>query len=337
MSITKNKLVDSVDTWLLKIEENLNVVSEPILFVDAVNLSANEVKEYDIKVLYPEHAGFDVLSAEINVLMMDRDTVSNTYNTWINAEAAVVVGIHQDGRIKIHNISDVQITLTINVNPPQALSPPSEIGVGSFLGEVAGTEFITGPDLVTALAFNSGVLHNETVSWLKFKLDGRTLYAAKRSVKHSVTYRSLRDANLVFGTRTVVVNGLTYKVRLFKTSMVELDDYSSPAASYDHPDTHHSEWNRLMYHVVAKPYIFVANTVASEGITEGDWASYSEEDLEFRNAWNLNGGNSWCQETAGLGGSAWGRGFKGVSSHTIYTIDTGGQSASWRPVLELVE
>jgi len=96
--------------------------------------------------------------------------------------------------------------------------------------------------------------------------------------------------------------------------------------------THGSEWNRLLYHVSGKPFGTANNTLASEGITEGDWAQFSEAELLTYYSYG-KGSWCWCQEAAG--GARILRGYYGVSyfDYDTVTFDYSG----WRPCLELVE
>lgn len=211
-----------------------------------------------------------------------------------------------------------------------------EVGnsVTGFYGEVGVNELITGDTLAIAIGLDDGAPIADA-GWLKFSLDGRVLYVAKRPLRHSISWNSINTVGAVFGTTTVVINGDTYKVRLLKGTN------AGPVTrdwGYDEPYTHGSEWNRLLYRVSANPFGDTRNTLGSEGIATGDWASYSEADIGTAMAYTGgNGGLSWCQETGTTGTTRVSRGNSGVSHSTQDISSNVTTYLGWRPVLELVE
>ena len=213
---------------------------------------------------------------------------------------------------------------------------PTELLYGTlehgYYGEVEAESFITGDQLATQVGLTAGVSINSDAGWLKFSLDYRTLFVAKKPFRHSITWNELDAIGAVFGTTQITINGKQYKVRLLKGRGDGLSTTISDG--FDTLPTHGSEWNRLMYHVSGKPFANASNTLASEGITEGDWAQFSEDEL-LTNYTYGNGSYSWCQDTIGTARCV--RGYYGASlinnvSRTLRTTNCG-----WRPVLELVE
>ena len=208
-------------------------------------------------------------------------------------------------------------------------------GAGMFVGEVTASEFITGDQLATAIGLTAGTSQHSTAGWLLFKdtVDGRTKYISKKPLRHSISWDALHARGAVFGTATVVIKGLTYKVRLLSGAN------SNPAkgsSGWDAPYAHGCEWNRLMYHISAKPFeAGASNTLASEGIEEGDWASYSEGELLTHSS-HGNGSYSWCQETGTTVTARVLRGINGVSSSAQNTSSTVNSNLGWRVCLELV-
>lgn len=209
--------------------------------------------------------------------------------------------------------------------------------VGGFIGEVSASEFITGDALASAIGLSAGVSQHSTAGWLKFEdsVDGKTKYIAKRPLRHSVSWNQIQAKGAVFGTVQVIVNGDAYKVRLLSGAN------SNPAVAatnntYDHAGTHGCEWNRLMYRVSGKPFRIPSNKLTSEGISVGDWASYSEKDLVTEETGNP-GSLSWCQETGVPNTYRVMRGYAGVSYLSQYTSSHVDVARGWRPVLELVD
>ena len=201
-----------------------------------------------------------------------------------------------------------------------------------FLGEISAANFITGNALASAIGLTAGTAQNSNEPWLHFELDGKTLYVAKKTFRHTVSWNQIHATGAVYGTRTVVIQGKTYKVRLLKGA--NSNPYTG-VSGWDHPGAHGSEWNRLMYRISGKPFANASNTLASEGIEEGDWAQYSEADLNITVG---NGRYSWCQETP-ISNSANRvvRGSTGVSRLFLTSASASGSDYGWRPVLELVE
>ena len=200
-----------------------------------------------------------------------------------------------------------------------------------WFGEVAAADFITGDALASAVGLTAGMSQHSDAGWLKFALDGKVLYVAKRPFRHSVSWLQLNGQNLVLGTRWIIVSNKTYKIRLLKGRGDNSD--TAISAGYDIPQTHGSEWNRLMYHVSGKPFRNGLTRLASENLIEGDWEKYQESNLIT----DLNYGNGaycWCQESAG--GFKIGRGYDGVSGIYPNPGDAISKNAGWRPCLELV-
>lgn len=85
----------------------------------------------------------------------------------------------------------------------------------AYLGYVPPGDFITAQGIVTTLALTQGAVNN-TEGWLKFKYESKILYIFKRHVAYGVPWNTLNSKGAVFGTTTVTINELVYKVRLIK-------------------------------------------------------------------------------------------------------------------------
>ena len=213
-------------------------------------------------------------------------------------------------------------------------------GAGMFVGEVSSAEFITGDQLASAIGLTAGVSQHSNTGWLLFKdtVDGKTKYISKKPLRHTVSWDQLNTVGAVFGSKTVVINGDMYKVRLLSGAN------SNPAtgsSGWDAPYTHGCEWNRLMYHISAKPFkAGTSNTLASEGIAEGDWASYAEADIGMALGYLSGvagyGSISWCQETGTDNTTRVSRGRFGVSLSGQDVSSGAFSSHGWRVCLELV-
>ena len=206
-----------------------------------------------------------------------------------------------------------------------------------FLGEVGVNDFINGEELATQIGLTAGTAQHTDSPWLHFILDDVELYVAKKPYRHSVSWTQINDVGAVFGTKTVIINGLEYKVRLLKSAAVG-DKYIG-SSGYDPVGTYGSEWNRLMYSVHSGKHTDASNPspVSGELIRFGTLAQYTDADLlVHRDAGN--GNRSWCQETPSSDSTRRVyRGSFGVSFLSWYTASNVISHNGWRPVLELVE
>lgn len=203
-----------------------------------------------------------------------------------------------------------------------------------YYGEVQAANLINGDTLANQIGLSEGVSYNSNTGWLKFALNNRTLYVAKQPLRYAISWEAINAAGAVIGTTQITINGKQYIVRLLNGRGDGKKDYYSDG--FDVTVTHGSEWNRLMYHVSGKSFEYTQNTLASEGITEGNWAQFSEAEL-LTSASSGYGSYSWCQGMNGTASSPMVRGYFGVSYTTSTPFTNQHQSYGWRPVLELME
>lgn len=201
-----------------------------------------------------------------------------------------------------------------------------------WYGEIQASNFITGDALASDMGFSDGTAYNSDAGWLKFSLDSKTLYIAKKPFRYGISWDQINAVNLVYGGRTIVINGLTYKVRLIQGRGDGLN--TAITSGYDIQPCWNSEWNRTLYHISGRPFKNDNNTLASEGIYNGDWAQYSENEI-----WMYftvgPGAACWCQEGSGTGSSI-ASGYAGVSSIMSIPNNNTTTANGWRPCLELV-
>ena len=188
------------------------------------------------------------------------------------------------------------------------------------------SEFITGDQLATQIGLTAGTAFNSDAGWLKFSLDYKTLYVAKRPFRQGISWNQINSIGAVTGTTQITVNGKQYRVRLLKGR----GDGLNTTISYgnDTLPTWGSEWNRLMYHVAAS---INGTNISSEGIVSGDWAQFSNADLA------LNGLSSLCQEVITGNTNIVARGSQGAGTIEQTTRTNTHIWTGWRPCLELVE
>lgn len=192
-----------------------------------------------------------------------------------------------------------------------------------WFGEVSAEDFITGDALAAQIGLTAGIAFNSDAGWLKFSLENRTLYVAKRPFRYNLMGNDLYYLGVVYGNLQITVSGKRYKVRLLKGRGDGLTT-TTPEGN-DTESTWGSEWNRLMYHVSASPN---GGAMTSEGISVGDWAQFSDEELGAVGY----GSRTLCQERATT--TIFIRRMAAIQRITNANINV---ANGWRPCLELVD
>jgi hypothetical protein len=189
-------------------------------------------------------------------------------------------------------------------------SPP--VPVTPFKGEVLAADFINATALAAAIGLVPGTVTNNTSPWLKFIDNGKTFYMPKMSIRNNITHEQLEALGAVKGTKTIVIGGLTYKVRLM--TGLTADPGSVGGGEYNDYFTR-----------VTNQYTPIGNA----------WASYTMTDI----GWTGSTGNNeltLIQEfNASYGGWAT-RGYPGFGGVWYQIANTTHAGYGWRPVLELV-
>lgn len=191
-----------------------------------------------------------------------------------------------------------------------------------YYGEVASADFITASELVTkvGLAMNSVVTGADTAGWLKFLLDGKTLYVAKKPLRNT-TWSFLSNNGLYNGTKKVTIGNKQYIVRIL--SLLKVSGGAHPGSGVDDPlASQGSEWNRLMYNIWGE------YTPASQ--QGGKWANFVSADLGVSTI-------TLGKETVISAGTTY-YAIKNVGSAAFQRIGANGSTSAggWRPVLELI-
>lgn len=197
-----------------------------------------------------------------------------------------------------------------------------------YQGEVAATDFITAQDLTTAVGVTEGVYQNDRFGWLKFRIDGKTLMVGKRSIRYNLSWNHLNSKGVVDGTKTVVIDGKAYKVRLLKGAEANPSGFTAAMGQANPQIVWPSEWNRLIMRVAA-----------SNPGGASNWATFTDDEL---NVTTGSGCRTLCQETMAENGYCIGRGFPEIKWVNYQNKADGPDNSNfvsfgWRPVLELVE
>lgn len=194
-----------------------------------------------------------------------------------------------------------------------------------FFGEVSTSQLINGTSLASIINLTAGTAQNNTQPWLKFFLDDKILFIAKKTYRHSLSWDSLNTANVVLGNRIITIGSYQYRIRLLKGLGPNISSFS---IGYDTRPTHGSEWNRLMYNVCEQP---IDNQQWKKSQIGDNWANYTQSELGLVSA------GSWCQETSpSYANGRIIRGYGGIA-HMTHNDKWGVSSIlNWRPVLELI-
>ena len=224
---------------------------------------------------------------------------------------------------------------------------PQELAFGNeqlgYFGRVLASEFITPSALRNATGVTQGSVINDDSGWLKYAYNGKICFVAQKNILSSVSWQHIYQRGCVYGTsgsgvnpsgdpvlqdRTVVIDGYTYRVRLMKG--LNQDPSNKSDSSWDLPQTHGSEWNKIMYRLHDGIHTDNRNSTASEGDFER-WDNLSDTDL------NVQGiAYSWCQETPINTNRRVLRGWMGVSRSGRGLTDDRLSRHCWRPVLEKI-
>ncbi len=175
-----------------------------------------------------------------------------------------------------------------------------------YYGFVAAAEMIDGAALASAIGLSAGTAQYSDAGWLKWIEDGVIKFTALKPLRYNLSWNHINAVGAVFGTKTVTINGKTYKVRL----MTGGDADPATVAG--------GEWNKIMYGVHKDQ--------------EPAWGQYTDADLVTG-----KGSHSWCQET--MANNSADRVLRGAPGVTDFNGDAAsGTSAifGWRPVLELL-
>lgn len=250
----------------------------------------------------------------------------------VNMSPDVVYGI-RDG--KWVAISAKLVVRDTGPGPQHLLHGDDDLG---YYGIVTQEEMVNWYGLLLATGFNEGVDYTDIgfIEWFKFAHKGKILFVSKRPLKRSISWASLYNAGLVYGTnddglfptstptnqlKIVEYDKWAFKIRLL-TGASEDPSASVPSASPT--ETSDSEWDQLMYHVCA--------TVPPDQIYD-NWENFTESELGLTGV----GGYNLTQNTtlANLNNRIV-RG-TGLAQLRHLALSSSITNTGWRPVLELID
>ncbi len=243
----------------------------------------------------------------------------------------------------------------------RAFEPYAQIVAGDetagFYGEVPKSDFISYDELASVVGLSAGTSEFNTESaWLKFALDGKTLYVAKKPARYNLSWEHVYQAGCVYGVDGfgsnpsgssvdqgvfVTIAGQDYRVRLLKGAGADPTVVGSDSltAGWDIDLSHGSEWNRLLYPIHSGAHADTQNPTTHSDPNAapfGSWASYSDSDIIVHTSYG-SGAYTWCQETHGSNSNyRYLRGAAGITRAWNTTSTNVHTSRGWRPVLERI-
>lgn len=200
-----------------------------------------------------------------------------------------------------------------------------------YYGTLSSSELITGDALASLVGLTAGTSQYSNTDWLKYSLDGKTVFVSKKNIRNSVSWDHLNAVNVVNNSRTITIQGEQYRIGLLKGLGPDTSGYVRN--TYDTPATYGSEWNRLMY-----PVSIDIPSYPKTSQTIDNWASFPQDDsADGLNITAGNGRYSWTQETDPTNTTyRVGRGYNSVTNLRSGTSSDTYADVGWRVRLELV-
>lgn len=120
MSIAQEQFIERTEQLLKKLvnaaKEGGGSGKPP--YATTQQIAAEKTFTFDSKTLLTNPGQYDLVSTQIEILLLDTDTGSPTNGLYINPEASVTWGIGTDGVIRVHNYRPEAVTVKIYVYPP---------------------------------------------------------------------------------------------------------------------------------------------------------------------------------------------------------------------------
>ena len=201
---------------------------------------------------------------------------------------------------------------------------------------------------------------NDQIDWLVFNDNGVEKLIPKKSLKYYITWDNINDAGLVYGNKTVTVDGKTYKIRLMRAynDTVRVDGIDLNDNWDDGSYEKGSEWNRMILSLIGVNGTEFNNTKTfrrfdynTKQLVEQNMAILANYNWEkdfgghknrSTSASYDNGVNRWMQNRSRF--SIWNRalrGDEGIFNNAAGSIDYNTnrtlESHGWLPVLEEVK
>ncbi len=274
-------------------------------------------------------------------------------------DAAVTYGERYYYRTQVFNGENTALSSQLEAwalartgpGPQQLIDGDLEVG---YFGEVASVDLINTASL--ASRFNiTGSVSSADPQWMKFAYKGKILFIPTISILYGLSWKSLYDAGLVYGTddfgdhnlpglvgvnqrRVITINGENFLVRLLKGKPTRDTPWafygtnvSYPAYNTDVLGLEGCEWNDLINRMVNTAIPFTQRKPPFVGAKptnqiQGNASSWVQEVQSSGKV--LVRGQSLSTIGGGYEVDNFGTGYR------IYTNSWGDYQVGWRPVLE---
>lgn len=184
----------------------------------------------------------------------------------------------------------------------------------SFMGEIPSSSLMQGYELAAALSLSAGTDINSEDSWLKWEVDDKVIYYAKRPFKAQISWNDLNDVGAIDGSRMLPIQGNFYSVSV--PMGTNPTPGVQPSIGYDVHYASYSEWDLLMLPLLQSGYTNIELVMSSSG---------------------GSGSQTLCREVYGASGDE--RVFRGLyGGNYLGSVNraTSNTSVGWRPRLELM-
>lgn len=206
--------------------------------------------------------------------------------------------------------------------------------MATFLGEVTEEEFISATALTSLVGMAPyGTVTNANIAWLKYLYKGKTVYLAKKVIKHAMTWEQLNTLGLTKGTQQFTIQGKAHTLRL-PTGWI-----SPPVTNYDVSTG--GSFNDLIYPIyngVSKDHQYVQAYPKQAAYTDADLGLITN----YLESSSVPGACTWVQDLRADNAGHMVRGYNDADkAHQLtagwFIANGATQSyAGWRPIVEEV-
>lgn len=212
------------------------------------------------------------------------------------------------------------------------VAPPADL----YYGEVAEADFISAAAFTTLVGMGSiGSVTNASVNWLKYRYKGKTVYMAKKTLRHGMTWEAMNALGITKGTQEFTIGGKQYTVRL-------------PTGAASEPAAHAVSATGGSFNDLIYPVYGGVSLSQPEIQAYPRWAAFTDLELGLgrtkTEAATGPGTLSWCQELTTGNGNHLVRGYNDADNEGTRQIVSGWYIAlngtqvyaGWRPIVEEV-
>lgn len=208
-----------------------------------------------------------------------------------------------------------------------------------YYGRIDYTNLISGDALAAAIGLSAGTAFNSTVDWLKFHVDGKTIFTPQKPFRYGLGWISIYNQGAVFGDDSTGDNMAASTTLVKQDRIITISDWQfrvrlmsmiNPVPNLNNL-TDQSEWDRLMYSIMASQVTgqqiegtakWDSMQPADIGITTGNGQWHYGKSQYYSSSSYLN--------TKGV------RGSNVVTNKSAYAYNVTNVATGWRPVLELI-